>query len=282
MKNKITLLIILFSIIHQVKSQEKIKGNKNITTQKTELASFKKISVKNNFKVILQKSESSSIEIKTDENIHEVIDVDVMNETLTISTSKKIKESKDLLITVFYASSINDIKVADEAEIETLTTLESDSITISLNDYSKANITVKSNSFSFTNDNKSKIKMLSKSKLNIDSKKINLALNESSNSNIIIKSDTLNIIMKGSAKLEAEGSVNYLNSTTIESSNLDGKYLNAKHVIATIKDSSDLTVNASDEIKIQSSDKSKVDVYGNAQIILDKFEGTSRLNKKEL
>ncbi|WP_405605523.1 GIN domain-containing protein [Polaribacter sp. Asnod1-A03] len=282
MKNKIILLLVLFSIINQAQSQEKIKGNKNITTIETELNSFNKISVKNDFKVVLQKAEKSSIEIETDENIHPIIEFNVINKTLTISTSMKIRESKKLLITVFYKTPITEIELFDDAEIESFNLLEAPDVLVKINDYAKTDISVKSNNFTLTNNNKSRIQLRSKSKLNIDSNTINLALNESSNSEIIIKSDSLNVIMKGNSKLNIEGNADYLESIITESSNLDAKDLNLKNVFSTTKDNSEITVKVSEEIKIYSSDKSKISIYGNAQIILDKFDGISRLYKKEL
>ncbi|MCG1037029.1 GIN domain-containing protein [Polaribacter sargassicola] len=282
MKNKIILPLILFSIINLVQSQEKIKGNKNITTEKTELDSFNKIYIKNSFKVVLQKGETSSVEIETDENIHDVIDFTVINKTLTISTTKKIRESKKLLITIFHKNPITEIELIDDAEIETLNSLETSDILVKINDYAKADITLKSDNFTFVNNNKSRIQLLSKSKLNIESNKVNLTLNESSNSDILIKTDTLNVVMKGSAKVDIKGNAQYLESILTESSNLDAKDLNLKNIFSTTKDNSDISVQASEIIKIQASDKSKISIYGNAQIILDKFDGTSRLYKKEL
>lgn len=281
MKKKLLLLLFIGSITY-IHTQEKIKGNKNVTVVKTNVNAFKNILVKNSFEVSLSKASYNAVEIETDENLHDIITTSVIDSTLTIFTDKKIRSSKKLNITVFYNNDLKKITATEDAEIISINTVTSPNLAIEINDYAKVNISLNSDNFTFYNNNKSKINLNSKSKLDINSKQTFLKLKESSNSDIIIRTDTLNVTMQDNASTSIEGFTNTINSTTTSSSNFKGKNLNTKISKATVKDNSNFTINVSERIDIEASEKSETDVYGNGKIILVKFTNSSKLFKKEI
>ena len=282
MNKKITLLVLLCISFSTLISQEKIKGNKNITTVKTDLKAFSKVVIKNDFKVNLQKSDSPAVEIETDENIHDAIIVSEMNETLTISTSKKIRASKKLLITIHYNQPLEVLTVKDDAEVASVTTLKTPNFTLNIDDYAKAELTIQSDDFTLKNGNKSRIPLRSKSKLTVDSKKAHLFFNESSNTDLAINNDSLKVIMSDRSTVNISGTVNFLEATTSDSSDFEGKDLNVKSVETTVKGSSNFVIMAIDSINLNASEKGKTEVYGSPKITLSKFTDTSKLFKKEL
>jgi hypothetical protein len=282
MNKKITLLVLLCISFSTLISQEKIKGNKNITTVKTDLKAFSKVVIQNDFKVNLQKSDSPAVEIETDENIHDAIIVSEMNETLTISTSKKIRASKKLLITIHYNQPLEVLTVKDDAEVASVTTLKTPNFTLNIDDYAKAELTIQSDDFTLKNGNKSRIPLRSKSKLTVDSKKAHLFFNESSNTDLAINNDSLKVIMSDRSTVNISGTVNFLEATTSDSSDFEGKDLNVKSVETTVKGSSNFVIMAIDSINLNASEKGKTEVYGSPKITLSKFTDTSKLFKKEL
>lgn len=282
MNKKITLLVLLCISFSTLISQEKIKGNKNITTVKTDLKAFSKVVIQNDFKVNLQKSDSPAVEIETDENIHDAIIVSEMNETLTISTSKKIRASKKLLITIHYNQPLEVLTVKDDAEVASVTTLKTPNFTLNIDDYAKAELTIQSDDFTLKNGNKSRIPLRSKSKLIVDSKKAHLFFNESSNTDLAINNDSLKVIMSDRSTVNISGTVNFLEATTSDSSDFEGKDLNVKSVETTVKGSSNFVIMAIDSINLNASEKGKTEVYGSPKITLSKFTDTSKLFKKEL
>jgi hypothetical protein len=281
MKIKITLLLLVCSIYSNTFSQKKIKGNKVVTKVETTLKAFNKLVINNDFKITLLKSDNSLIEIVTDENIHSAINISSKDSILTVSTSNKIKSSS-LNITVFYNNSLKEIVLNNDAQIESLSTLQTNSMLLKINDYSIANLSIKSEKFSLINNNKSRIQLRSKSKLNIDSNQVDLDLNESSKTEMIIKSDNINSKMHGNASINIEGTANYVKAITTESSDFKGEKLNVKNCSTTIKDTASFSILTSEEITIEASEKSKTEIYGNPKITLTRFTGTSKLLKKEL
>ena len=226
------------------------------------------------------KSENSFIEIETDENIHDAIAVNVVDSTLTISTTLKIR-AKRLNITVYYNTPLQEITLNNDAEIESLNLLKSPSVLLQINDYGIANLAVESNKFSLINNNKSRFQLRSKSKLDVNSKIANLDLNESSNTDITIKTDSLSTRLMKNAIVNIKGSAIYLNAATLESASFKGEELSVTNCNTTIKDSASFTIQTSDEITIDASEKSKTEIYGEPKIIINSFTGSSTLYKKE-
>lgn len=281
MKKNILLLLIVLIYTNTTFGQEKIKGNKKVTIVKTDLNPFTKIKVSNDFKIVLLKSSQSSIEIETDENLHDVIDFNIEGTTLVISTSKKIK-SKRLHITVSYENPLEEITLNEDSEIEALNTLKSPNLLLEVNDFSKADLIIISDNFSLKNNNRSRFQLSSKSKLNIESKNVNLKLNESSNSDISIKTDSLQVIMKENSFANISGSASFSKVIFTDSSKFKGKNLSVDECYSVIKDNADFIIQCKDTIKIEASEKSNTEIYGNPKILLIKFENLSKLAKKEL
>ena len=283
MKQKTTLLLILvFALFNTTYSQEKIKGNRLISKIKTDLDPFHSVVINNDFKVELAISNmSSSIDIETDKNLHKHILFSVTDSILTINTDKKLK-AKKLNITLNYKDALKEITLNDDAEIESLSTIKTTSMLLKINDYGIADLKIQADRFKLLNNNKSRIQLRSKSKLNIESKDVDLDLAESCKVDMIIKAENLNTRMIGNSTLNIEGTANLFNAITLENSALNGEKLSTTTCTSNIKDSATITINASESITIEASDKSKTEVYGDAKIFLTQFTENSKLFKKEL
>ncbi|MGJ8744665.1 GIN domain-containing protein [Polaribacter sp.] len=281
MKKNILILLVLCTLSNTSFSQSKIKGNKNVTIVKTPLKPFNKIKVNNDFKIVLVQSKKSSIEIETDENLHQVIDFSIVDSILSISTSNKLK-SKRLNITVSYNKPLEEIILNEDAEMEALNTIKSPNFVLKINDYSKADLIIMSQNFRLINNNRSRIQLRSKTKLNIESVNANLSLNESSNSDISIRTDSLQVLMKENSFADISGSASFAQANFIDSSKFKGKNFIAKQCNSVIKDVADFSIQCMDTINIEASEKSSTEIYGNPKILLVKFEGSSKLFKKEL
>jgi hypothetical protein len=282
MRNKIILLLLLSTTIYNTAfSQKKLKGNKNITRIKTDLNQFNKISVNNDFKVVLFKSANSFVEVETDENLHDAIEINVLDSILTISTTAKLR-AKRLNITVYYNNPLQEIILNNDAEIKSLNVIKTPAMLLKINDYTIANLSVESNKFNLINNNKSRFQLRSKSKLYINIKHVNLDLSESINTDITIKADSLTTRLMKNAIVSIKGSAISLEALTLEDSNFKGEELIVTNCNTTVKESASFTIQTSDKITIDASDKSKTEIYGEPQIIIQSFTGSSTVSKKEL
>ena len=260
--------------------QDRIRGNKKVTTIETEVNSFNKIVVGEKFNISFMKDDVASVEIKTDENLHDVIRFSVTDSVLKFKTLKRITSRRALEITVRYTDVLKEIELKDNAELNSVNTVDIMGIVLKINDNARANLNLKNHSFKLVNNNDSKFS--SKSRLNIESKLVDLELNESSNTEALITCDTLKLDMYQRANAKIEGDIIKMIVNTINSSNFTGKNLAVNQCEIIAEDSSDFSIQALDEITIDASGSSEISIYGNPKISIQKFSGTARLYKKEL
>ncbi len=282
MSKKITLSIFSVFISFTVISQQKIKGNGILTTKKTPLDVFYKADLNNDFEITLIKSNESAIEIETDENIHNAIKFSVVDSVLVLKTYNKIKPKKGLKITIFCTNTLREIKINDDVEIETLNTIHLDELILKINDYAKANISLNSKRFNLINNNRSRLQLNSKSKLNVESPFVDLSLGASSYTDILIKTDSLFLKLKERATIKTEGYSNYSNILANESTDFKGKNLSIKQTFIATKGEAEAIVQTSDNITIEASETSEIKLYGNPKVIINKFTNNARILKKEL
>ena len=261
-------------------AQDKIRGNKNVTTIETEVNSFNKIIIGEKFKISFMKDDQASVELKTDENLHDVIKFSVTDSILNFKTLKRITSRRELEIIVRYTDVLKEVELKDNAELNSVNTVDNIDIVLKINDNARANLNLKNHSFKLVNNNDSKFS--SKSRLNIESKLVDLELNESSNTEALITCDTLRVDMYQRANAKIEGDVLKIIANTINSRNFTGKNLAVNQCEIIAEDSSDFSIQALDEITIDASGSSEISIYGNPKITIHKFSDTARLNKKEL
>jgi hypothetical protein len=279
-KGLLTLCIAMLAV--KGFAQEKVKGNKNVTTVETIIDDFNTITFGDKFEIELIQSDATSVEIETDENLHEIIQFSVKDSVLSFSTSAKIQSSKRLNIVVNITKALRYIEVNDDAEVSAANTLKNDSLELKINDYAKAFLNIKNKKFTFTNNNRSTFGISSKSKLNIESDKVIIELNENSKTEALIETDSLKVEMYQGAFAKLEGDVEHAVLNTINSSDFSAKNLTINTCNLIIEDSSDATLHVVNELTLETSGTSDVNLYGDPKITINKFKGTSTLHKKEL
>lgn len=280
MTNKLLSLALIALFSTSILAQEKIKGNKNVTTIETEVNSFNKIIVGEKFEISFKKDNVASVEIKTDENLHDVIRFSVTDSVLKFKTTKRITSRRTMEILVRYTDVLKEIELNDNAELNSVNTVDNIGIILKINDNASANLNLKNYSFKLINNNDSKFS--AKSRLNIESKLADLELNDSSRTEALINCDSLQVNMYQRALAKIEGDVDVMKVNTINSTNFTGKNLTATKCEVITEDSSDFVIQVIDDIIIEASGNSEVFIYGNPKITLNKFSESAKLHKKEL
>lgn len=282
MTKKLLSIVLITLFTSSIFAQDKIKGDKNVTTIETEVNSFNKIVVGEKFKINFMKDDVASVEIKTDENLHDVIRFSVTDSVLKFKTTKRITSSKEMDITVRYNDALKIIELKDNAELNSVNTVDNIGIVLKINDNAKANLNLKNYSFKLVNNNDSKLKMSSKSRLNIESKLVDLELNENSKTEALITCDSLTVNMYQRSMAKIEGDVKYMKANTINSTSFTGKNLSVFNCEVITEDSSDFEIQVSDNLTLESSGTSEMYIYGDPRITINKLSESAKLHKKEL
>ncbi|SFZ93018.1 Putative auto-transporter adhesin, head GIN domain [Flaviramulus basaltis] len=253
---------------------EKVKGNRNVTTQLTDIDSFHTIALDEDFKVDIIYSQNASVEIETDENLHEFIKFEVIDSVLTFKKTTKITSKKRLDIKVTYNEFLKHIITSGNAEILSLSTMNLKNGTLKTRGSSKAGLTIKSDDFSFNGDDKSKVK------LNLTSENCTLNLSGYSKIEALINTSQISATLYQRANADIEGTCN---NATLELDN--NTQLNAKNftinncsIVSSI--GSDAYLEVLENITIDASGTCAIYLYENPKIVINKLTDTSKLQKK--
>lgn len=282
MTNKLLSFVFIALLSTSILAQDKIRGNKKVTTIQTEVNAFNKLIVGEKFTINFKKDDEASVEIETDENLHDVIKFSVVDSVLKFKTTKRIVSSKKMEITVSYTDVLRDIELKDNAELNSVNTVDNIGIVLKINDNARANLNLKNYSFKLINNNDAKLNFNSKSRLNIESKLVDLELNEGSKTEALITCDSLKVDMYQRALAKIEGDVNIMKANTINSSKFTGKNLTVTTCDVITEDLSDFSIQVIDDITIEASGTSQILLYGNPEIKLNKFSDSAKLIKKEI
>lgn len=275
-KGLLLTLILLLSTVVQAQKKERIKGNKNVTTQETPISSFNKILVGEDFFIDIIEGESTSVFIEADDNLHDIIKFSVADSILSFKTTKKITSSKKLSIKVIYTTSLKEIETIDDGEISSLTSIDLDDVSVKSSGTSKVFLNVKSQNFSLVSSGRSKIK------LNVTSNETKFQLNDNSKIDALINADIMHIDSYNRSDAKVRGNLDKLKVRASNSSNIVGKELVSINCEVLTEDSSDVTVNVTEELLIDATGSGEVYIYNEPKITLNKFTNTAKLHKKEI
>ncbi len=131
----------------QWSSNQKIKGNGNVISEKRETTSYDKVAVTGFFDVELISGNEGSITVKGEENLLPYIKIEVVNQELKISTEKNkyISTSKGKKIEIVVPfESINQVSLTGSGDVSTKNTILSTSFIAKLTGSGDLNLSIES------------------------------------------------------------------------------------------------------------------------------------------
>lgn len=271
----ITLLFsISFTFFVSAQDDDKIKGDRNVTIKQTYIDPFNKIVVGEDFYVEVIYNKKQSVEVEADDNLHEFISFEVKDSVLTFKTTKKIVSSKKMSIKVNYGDEFQKIETRDDAEIRSLTSLELKNASLKTSGSSKAYLNIKAESFKFESLDKAKVK------LNVNAKTSTLTLSDNSKLDALINSPEakFDLYQRANADIEGTAQTSFIttdNNAKFNGSNFTTQICNLKSEI-----SSDVYIEAIEDITISASGTSAIYLFGNPKITITNFLDTAKLQKK--
>ncbi|MBA0883909.1 GIN domain-containing protein [Flavobacterium undicola] len=273
---KITILLLIFlsTSIVLAQKKEKISGSKTIINKQKNIKNFSTIEIEDNIEVSLERGEYPEIKIEADDNLIDVIDIDVTDNTLHLSTSKKVIKSKSLKVKITYTSELNTVTAKNDAVVKAIQEILTDNLTLKTFDNSKIFMNANTKNFVLQADGNSKIE------LNVTSEKTKIELIKDAELKSLVTTTDLAIDMYQKAKAKIEGTANTSiirleNNAVLEALKLE---INGIELIA--EGQSKAIINAKTDIIINASEKSEIELYGEAKIEMNKFMDKAKLSKK--
>ena len=258
----------------KAQNSEKVKGNRTVTIQQTNVESFHTIALDEDFEVEIIYSKNPYVEIETDENLHEYIEFQVIDSVLTFNKNIRITSRKKLNIKVTYNDALKHIETTDDAEILSLATMDLENGSLKTRGSSKAGLTIKSDNFEFSADDKSKVK------LNVSSENCMINLSGYSKVDALVNTAELAATLYQRADANIEGSCETAQLELDNNTEFKGKNFTIKTCNLVTAIGSEAYIEVLDSVTIDASGTSSIYLYQNPKILINKLADTAKLQKK--
>ena len=272
--HKITLLFTLF-IIGAINSQEKLKGNKEVTTEDRTISDFNKLEVIDNVAVFLTYNEMQSVSVETDSNLQQAVITEVNDGTLVIKLSDKIVRKKELMVHIKVNRKLKEINSYKSAKIMSKNSLAIDSLTI--NSFDNSDIDLKLNS-KIVQINSKKSSDL---KLGILSNSININAVENSDLKGTLDTKDALFTLLDKASINIYGSATNIEIETLGSTVFKGKEFMSDNVLLNASNASNTYINAKETIDLRAKNSAEVYLYSNPKITISEFFDKASLYKRD-
>jgi hypothetical protein len=277
MKNYLNFIVLCGLLLStSLTAQNKLKGNKEVTSDNRHLSDFTKIEIIDNVNVLLVYNKNQSVTVETDSNLQNAIVTQINDGILTISTNSKIIRKKKLIIHIKVNEGIEEIFAYNNANVKSKNILVIDSITI--NAFDNSDFDLKLNS-KIAHINSKKTSNL---KLAILGQESVIRAEESSDITATIDNENTLIYTLDKASVSMEGNTEYLEIETLGNSAFKGKDFIAINALVNATNNTDVYVQSTKNIDIYAKNSAKVYIYSNPKITLSEFFDKASLYKKEI
>ncbi len=275
MKKSIIILLVFFiGSIGYSQSNDKIKGNREVVSQLNDLdEKFNALEISDNITVIISHGNKNSYVLNTDSNLVEEIQFMVINDVLKIFTSKKISSFKELEVNL-KVTGIDRVILRDDAIVKTDKKLRFDNILIDGNNSSKFDMEIETNDIQINMDKNAG------GKINLKAKNLQIEMSDRTDFKGKINTDNLKVSLKNKAQLTLSGDSKHSEFRLENSADLDAKKMDSRTAALFSSNNSDVNIRVSKNLEVSSEGRSKIYVYGKADVQLKGFADKSKIIKK--
>lgn len=273
--HKLAVIILLFATFNNF-AQEKLKGNKIVTTEDRAISDFTTIEVIDNVTVFLIYNENQSVAVEADSNLQSNLLTEVNNGVLTIRTNEIIGRSKALNIHLKVNKNLQVINAYNNAKVSSDNTLKIDNLIIG--SFDNASIDLKLNSLT------TEIHGVNSSKLNFEilSEDVIIRLEETTGLKGTIDTQEIEIISTGKSGIQLKGTTDILEMECSGNSSFKGKDFVSKQAKITASNSASVYIHVTENLELFSNNSSELHLYGNPEIVIHEFFDKALIRKREL
>jgi len=274
---KLLLLIVLITFITvplDLTAQDKLKGNKIVTTENRYIDGFSKLEVNDKIDVVITQGMEQSVNVEADENLHVAVLTEVRDSTLIINLTKRIVRKKALKVHVTIDQFINEISTKDKCDVKSASALKFDQLTINAEGDSSITLDIQASKFILNNN------YSANAKLTVNTDNTYIHADKNGKAKINLSTNHLEATIRGSSTTNVTGNCSELYVNAENRGNFKGESLESNDVIIDAADNADVQINAKKSIIISAIDSSEIHIYNNPEITLEKFTDKAVLRKK--
>jgi hypothetical protein len=272
---KVILVLVSFFLIQFSQAQDKLKGNKNVTTQHREIDNFNAILIKDNLHVSISESPNSKVSVETDENLQIAVETRVTNGVLEVYLSQPIARKKKLNVVIGVTDSIQKIEVRDNASLIGENEIHCTNMNIVAQDNASLKLKFRLNNLTATIDDRSDATIEASTKDDVI-----IALDHNADLKLKTTCDKLSVNVSESSLLKASGNCKDLEIISNDNGSFKGKELLTDNATVQATDRSDVYINASKKLVVNIENNAELYIYDNPELIIEKFSDKATLFKK--
>lgn len=274
-KNLLFITFLTFTSINiQAQKLEKIKGNKEITTEEYTIDDFEKIVLGETFEVSLKKGNNAHISITIDSNIHNAIEHRVKEGVLSFHYNKRISTRKKPVIIITFTNSLNSITLTEKSELKMFSEIDVDDFTLKSTENSKGSLQISCKIFEGTLIDKSKIEI----NLKADSTLINAS--KASKMEGQIYTSSIDVNQSDKSVIKISGKTKDLNLTIAGRTDFKGANFSTNDATVQAKNYANVLIKSSSKLELDLQNNSRVYIYGSPKIEIKDFKNNASIFKK--
>ncbi|KGO92454.1 GIN domain-containing protein [Flavobacterium subsaxonicum] len=276
-KSCLLLLALLFTAVTFAQKREKIKGSKNVTVAKKEVAAFDSLEIEDNLEVYLTKGTEQGLEIEADDNLHDVIQADIHGGTLRLYTNKEVSGAKKITVRINYTGELKSIIAKHQVMLYALTELEVEDITIKNLDFSKSFLNVKAGSFSLSLNDKTT------AEINVKAESTTIDLSKNADLKALIATQNLKMDMYQKTTAAIEGDAAAMQLRVDNNAVFTGKKFSVKNASLVAESYTKCSITVAETLDMEVTGKTEIELYGApTSVTMKKFADSAIIYKKEL
>lgn len=275
-KQQINSILILICLSFSLNAQQKLKGNKDVTTEDRNISDFTKIEIIDDFEVFLVYNSKQSVSVEADSNLQGEITTEVKNGTLVIKTEANIRRTKALKVHLKVNKSLKEIYAYNNAKLISKNLIIIDTLRIFAYDNVDINLKLNSKILRINGTKSSEFEM------QILSDEVFIRNEDQCTLKGTIDTQDMNIEAMNKTSITLKGSTDYLSITCDDDATFKGENFATENAIVRANNKSCLITNVSGKLELFAKNSSEINLYSDPEIIIHEFYDRSVLRKKEL
>ncbi|MGB3592345.1 MAG: DUF2807 domain-containing protein [Nonlabens sp.] len=272
---KFKVILIVMFIAYTGTMAQKVKGNRDVTIETTDVAPFTHLLVDEDFEVELIQGNVTKVMLETDSNLHEHINIASSGEKLELSAMADIRSKKRMKVTIYCSENLKMITVVGDSELKSSSQLTFSTLEVVARDKASVNLSLRADNLSVNANGNTRVE--------ISSRGDNLTMNLSQNS--FLKADlnynNCDLSMDHRSDAEAKGKVNSGTVALNENSHLRARSLTWDNLQLAVRKNARAEVDVKDDLIISAVDDAQVTIYNKPSITIDTFSGEAVLKKQD-
>lgn len=236
------------------------------------LPEFRAIRLLDDLEISLESATTPGYTVTADDNLIDILKFEVTGDTLFISSFYTVTAKKQLDITILYTD-LQGIAL-DAGSLITPTAVQTDGIQIRVANQARMDFRTRGSFVDVL------VEGLGRGDFHLEADSVHIRTAGKAEARLYQQGSTLSVYMKDDSDVQLEGMTDFLDAQLEGGAELKAERLDAVRVFAGVRGSSHAHIRATEQLELESEGSANTYLYGNPEITIKTFSGTSELYKR--